>query len=87
MRKSDKSLFSPEQNKLKINLRHGFVETAEDDNVKINASGMYSVPFCSSKLVHFFKYPFREKRVLSFALLDKWNVNNSTESLHFRCFL
>ena len=31
---------------------------------------MYLVAFCSSKLVHFFKFSFWEKRVLSFALLD-----------------
>ena len=43
-------------------------------------SRKYLVP-CYSKLVHFFKLPFRGKPVLSFALLYKCNVNNSTEKV------
>ena len=31
--------------------------------------------------MHFFKFSFREKRVLGFGLLDKWNVNNSIEKV------
>ena len=49
--------------------------------VKITFPGIYFAPFCSSKLVYFFKFSFREKSVLSFALLDEWNVNNSIEKV------
>ena len=38
------------------------------------------VPFCSSKLVHFFKFSFQEKQVLSVAL-GKWKVSNSVEKV------
>ena len=34
--------------------------------------------------LHFFRFSFREKRVLQFlvfALLDKWNVNNALEKV------
>ena len=34
--------------------------TAEDNKPKINVSRIYLVTFCSSKLVHFFKFSFRE---------------------------
>ena len=40
---------------------------------------IYLVPFCSSQRVFFIKFAFQEKRVLSFAQLDKWNMNNSIE--------
>ena len=39
------------------------------------------IPFCSSKLEHFFKFSFREKRLLIFALLNKQNVNNTIEKV------
>ena len=42
---------------------------------------IYLVPFCPSKLVHFFKFSFQEKQVLNFLLLDKWDVNNSVEKV------
>ena len=42
---------------------------------------IYIVPFCSLNVVHFVAFFFREKRVLSFALLDKWNVNKSIEKM------
>ena len=49
---------------------------------------IWLAPFCSSKLVHFFKLSFREKQVLSFALVDKWNENNSIENFTFLlCFM
>ena len=35
--------------------------------------------FYSSKLMHLLKFSFQEKRVLSFALRDQWNVKNSIE--------
>ena len=44
-------------------------------------SRIYLVPFCSSKLVNFFKFSFRKKQVLSFPPLDKWNVHNSIEKV------
>ena len=35
----------------------------------------------------FFQKNFREKRVLRFALLDKWHVNNSIEKVKFYFFI
>ena len=77
-----KAFYLPnETNWKKFETRFCRRKTAEDDNAKINISSNIPVPFCSSKPVHFFKYSLREKQVLSFALLDKWNVNNSVEKM------
>ena len=35
--------------------------------------------FYSSRLMHLLKFSFQEKRVLNFALRDRWNVKNSIE--------
>ena len=44
--------------------------------------------FLLFKASAFFKRSFREKQVLSFALVDKWNVNNSIENFTFLlCFM
>ena len=66
--KSDQSLSPTDQ------------KTVEDGNVKINVSP--NIP-CTFLLVHLFKFSFPEKRVFSFPLLDKWNVNKSGEKVKF----
>ena len=77
--KSNKCLFSPERNKFWtwICVR----KTVKADNVKKTFPRIYLVSFFSSKLAHFLKFSFREKRDLNFVLIDKWNVNNSIEKV------
>ena len=82
LRKSDKRLLSPKQQKKKSETRFCRRKIAKDDNVKINVSkNITCAPFCSSKLVYFFKFSFWENQVLNFALIDEWNVNNSIEKV------
>ena len=57
-----KSISSPKQNKLKEIWDICRRRRAENDNSKINASRIYLVPFCFSKLVHFSKISFRENQ-------------------------
>ena len=79
--KSDKDLSPSKINKKKIKTWYCRQKTAEVGNVKINVSLNLPCTFSSSKLVLSFKFSYREKRVLNFALLHKWNVNNSIEKV------
>ena len=71
--KSEKASFSSERNKLK-EIRFCRRKTPEDDNLKINVSPNIPCAFLLFKASAFY---FREKWVLSFASLDKWNVNKN----------
>ena len=65
--------FFPERNKLK-EIRFCRRKTPEDDNLKINVSPNIPCVFLLFKASAFY---FREKWVLSFTSLDKWNVNKN----------
>ena len=69
--KSEKAPFSSERNKLK-EIRFCRRKAPEDDNLKINVSP--NIP-CAFLLFKASAFSFWEKRVSSFASLDKWNVN------------
>ena len=65
---------------IKRNWRHGFADERQLKTiVKINVFTNILWTFLLFKARHFFQFSFREKRVLSFPLLDKWNVHNSIE--------
>ena len=56
-----KSFYLPSKTNLKNSeTRFSRRKTAEESNAKTNVCRIYLVPFCSSKLEHFFKFSFRE---------------------------
>ena len=71
---NSKFIFKPfifQAKQIKRNSRHAFVEEILLKTAAISNPRKKSYTFYSSKLMHFFKFSFREKRVSSFAVLDK----------------
>ena len=81
--KYEKSFLSPEQNKSKeIHSMMTITITAEHVYVKINVSPNTNLHLLALQMeCSFLKFSYQGKRVLSFELLHKWNVNNSIEKV------
>ena len=75
-----KSFYFPRE-KTKRNSRNDFRRTAEDDDAKINVSLNIHCTFLLFKASAFLQFFWWEKRFLSFAPRDKWNISNSIEQV------